>query len=316
MEAGIGWTRTSPRTIRLLGIPEVLGRSAWSSGLLDLVPVLVPVSAWPAAPMLGASSCTCAAASSAGRDPCARADRAVSWSFGPRVPCGASRAMVEEPRERERGPGSVRDEGRRDSRARLRRRRPRRPRRGRAGRGDPGRRGRRPGGRRRRDRPRRAAPARTERARLRRLRPGPRRGARPGQRLLRRRPDLRQGQLRRRGPADPAGLRRLPRPAGAAGRRLRQDVPRHRAGPARQVPALGVRLQRRRAEHPRLGPVRTPWNTAHSSGASRPARRRSSRPAPYPSPTRTTAAARSGSRPRSTGWSASSRPAAGWPRTR
>ena len=62
------------------------------------------------------------------------------------------------------------------------------------------------------------------------------------------------------------------------------------------------------AEHPRLGPVRSPWSTEHTAGAS-------SRPVPFRSPMPTTAAARSASRPRSTGWSGSNRLAAGWPRT-
>ena len=56
-------------------------------------------------------------------------------------------------------------------------------------------------------------------------------------------PTLRQGQRRRRGHAHPARQRRLRRPAAAARRRLRPDVPGHRAGAAGQDPALGVRLQ-------------------------------------------------------------------------
>jgi amidase len=68
------------------------------------------------------------------------------------------------------------------------------------------------------------------------------------------------------------------------------------------------------AEHPRLGPVRSPWSLERTAGAPRAPPPWSPR-APSRSPTPTTAAARSGSPPRSTGWSASSPPAAGSPRT-
>ena len=87
-------------------------------------------------------------------------------------------------------------------------------------------------------------------------------------RLLRRRPDVHQGQRRRRRPADHAGRRRVD--------------PVRRAPPTASSPGCiwppgRYRWARRRlsefgfsaaAEHPRLGPVRNPWNTDYTAGAS------------------------------------------------
>ena len=113
----------------------------------------------------------------------------------------------------------------------------------------------------------------------------------------------------------PRGHRRLGRPAGDRRRRVRADVPRHGRDPARQEPALGVRLPPDvRAPPPRSGPLSLgPRRTRPAPR--RPAPPRWSRPASSRSRTPTTAAARSGSPPQSTGWSASSRPAAGSPQT-
>ena len=111
-------------------------------------------------------------------------------------------------------------------------------------------------GRRRRDRPRAGGRRRPRRDGLHRLRPGPCRGARPPRRLLRRRTDGGQGQLRRRRHADPRGHRRVDPHAGQGRRRLRPDVPRHRAPAARQEPAVRVRLLGgRRAPPPGAGPL-------------------------------------------------------------
>ena len=89
-----------------------------------------------------------------------------------------------------------------------------------------------------------------------RLRPRSARGTRPPRRVLLRRPDRREGQRRRRGDADPGRLRRLGTSAREGGRRLRPDVSRHGSHPARQEPALGVRLLgRRRAPAPGRRPV-------------------------------------------------------------
>ena len=115
--------------------------------------------------------------------------------------------------------------------ARLHRRRPRRPRRGRAGRGSSERRrGVDPRGRRAPRSPATEAvePTALNARRVRRLRPGPRaRRPTPARRLLRRRPDVRQGQRRRRRACRPsrAPTRSTPRPR-AGRRRLRPDVPR------------------------------------------------------------------------------------------
>ena len=91
-------------------------------------------------------------------------------------------------------------------------------------------------------------------------------------------PDLRQGQRRRRRHADPARLRRVQRPAAGGRRRLRPDVPRHRAHPARQDAALGVRLlRRRRPRAPRAGPLPVeprPLRRRLVRGLRRPRRRR------------------------------------------
>ena len=74
-------------------------------------------------------------------------------------------------------------------------------------------------------------------------------------RLLRRRPNLYQGQRRRRGHADHAGHRRLGPQPPAGRRRVRAPAFRHRAGSGGQDPALGVRLQRfGRASQNRGGP--------------------------------------------------------------
>ena len=108
-----------------------------------------------------------------------------------------------------------------------------------------------------------------ERRGVRRLRPGPRRGARPARRLLRRRPDASSRTTstsracRPSRAATPIAARPL-----AARRRLRPDVPRHRAGPARQDPALRVRLQRRRPSTRGSGRSARPWDTDHTAGAS------------------------------------------------
>ena len=106
-------------------------------------------------------------------------------------------------------------------------------------------------------------------------------------------------------------------PAPATGRRrLRPDVPRDRPAAARQDPALRVRL---------LAPAPSTRASGRSAARGpsttrpvprRPARPRWSRRARSRSPTPTTVAGRSGSRPRSTAWWGSSRPAAGWRRTR
>ena len=69
------------------------------------------------------------------------------------------------------------------------------------------------------------------------------------------------------------------------------------------------------AEHERLGPVRSPWDPTSPPAPRRQGPRPWSPRASYPSRTRTTVAARSGSRPRSTGWWGSSPPAGGSPRT-
>ena len=69
------------------------------------------------------------------------------------------------------------------------------------------------------------------------------------------------------------------------------------------------------AEHPRLGAVRSPWDTDHTAGASSAGSAALVAAGAVPLRMRTTAAARSGSRPRSTGWSGSSPPATGSPRT-
>ena len=63
-------------------------------------------------------------------------------------------------------------------------------------------------------------------------------------RLLRRRPDLHQGQRRRRGHADDAGHRRVGAAADARRRRIRAGVPVHRPCAAWQDADVGVRLQR------------------------------------------------------------------------
>ena len=85
-----------------------------------------------------------------------------------------------------------------------------------------------------------------ERLGVRGVRPRPRPGVRapPRAGLLRRRADVHQGQRRRRGTADDARHRRLAAAAGRSRRRLRPDVPGHRADAAGQDPDVGVRLQR------------------------------------------------------------------------
>ncbi len=65
------------------------------------------------------------------------------------------------------------------------------------------------------------------------------------------------------------------------------------------------------AEHPRLGPVRNPWDVERTAGASSSGRARSSPPVWCRSPTPTTAAAQSAFRPPATGWWGSSRHVAG-----
>ena len=66
-----------------------------------------------------------------------------------------------------------------------------------------------------------------------------------------RRPDLHQGQHRRRRPADQPRQRGVRRPSCQARRRLRRAVHEHRADVARQVAAAGVRLQREHRVHDR-----------------------------------------------------------------
>ena len=120
----------------------------------------------------------------------------------------------------------------------------------------------------------------------------------------------------RRRHADARGHRRL----GARGRRpVDGDFARMflatGADPARQEPALGVRLPPDlRAPAPGTGPLPVEPG-AHRRAPPRPAPPRWWRPASSRSRTPTTAAGRSGCRPRSTGWSASSRPATGSPPT-
>ena len=112
------------------------------------------------------------------------------------------------------------------------------------------------GGRRGRggDRPRRRRRRPARGAGPRGLRRGAGRGPRAASRLLLGGADLPQGQRRRRRHAHPERHRRLRRPAGRRGRRLRPDVPRHRAAAARQDEAQRVRLQRRgRPPAPRPG---------------------------------------------------------------
>ena len=85
--------------------------------------------------------------------------------------------------------------------------------------------------------------------------------------VLRGRPDVPQGQRRRRADADPAGQRRV-----------RRAVPSRDGDLARMFLATGpVPLGKTRlsefgfsasAEHPRLGAVRSPWDTDHTAGAS------------------------------------------------
>ena len=123
-------------------------------------------------------------------------------------------------------------------------------------------------GGRRLDRPRPAGQPAAQRHGVHRLRPGPSRGPRSPRRFLRRRTDPGQGQLRRRRHADLHGTDAWVGQPGAERRRLRPDVPRDRADPARQEPAVRVRLQRlRRAPAPRARSG-SPWSTDHIAGAS------------------------------------------------
>ena len=90
----------------------------------------------------------------------------------------------------------------------------------------------------------------------------------PARRLLRRHPDLRQGQRRRGRHAHPARHRRLRREAGGGRRRLRTDVPRHRPGarsarrgsPSSASTASSTTRARARCA--------TPWHRDHYAGAS------------------------------------------------
>ena len=82
---------------------------------------------------------------------------------------------------------------------------------------------------------------------------------------LRRRADLRQGQRRRRGHADHAGHRRV----GAPPRDRHGDFARFFLATGliplgkTQMPEFGFSAS---AEHPRLGPVRNPWDTDYTAG--------------------------------------------------
>ena len=119
----------------------------------------------------------------------------------------------------------------------------------------------------------------------------------PRRRLLRRRPHLRQGQRRRRRDADPArlaSLRGARRPSATA------------TSPAMFLATGLVPLGKTQlsefgfsasAEFPDDAPVRNPWHTDHSSGASSAGSAAFVAAGAVPSRTPTTAAARSGSRP-------------------
>ena len=70
------------------------------------------------------------------------------------------------------------------------------------------------------------------------------------------------------------------------------------------------------AEHPRLGPVRSPWPLDHTAGASSAGSAALVAAGAVPIAHANDGGGRSGSRPRSTGWSGSSRRGAGCRRTR
>ncbi|CAA9377019.1 MAG: Putative amidase amiC, partial [uncultured Nocardioides sp.] len=144
-----------------------------------------------------------------------------------------------------------------DAAARLHRRRPRRPRRDGDRRRPPFRRALGARGGRGSHRPHRGGRRGAGGCRPRVLRPGARRGEEAAGRLVRRSAHVPQGQRRRRRHAHPPRVGRVRGGARGRRRRLRPDVPRHRAAPPRQDPALGVRLLRRGRPRP-AGPGAQP----------------------------------------------------------
>ena len=125
-------------------------------------------------------------------------------------------------------------------------------------------------GRRGGDRPHREGQPAAERPGLRGLRPrpapAPRRTAL--RRLLRRRADVRQGQRRGRGHADDGGHRRLAAAARARRRRLRPRLPGDGPGRRSARPRCRSSASAPSPNIPGSAPVRNPWNTDHTAGAS------------------------------------------------